>query len=442
MSESARLADRNLSSLALVDGPRSLRLFATLLGIGVVATLVALVVVPWQQTVTGAGRVVAYDPFDRIQSLAAPVSGRVRTAWVAEGSRVREGDRILEIVDNDPSILRRLQDQRDALLAQMHATEEKIGVLEAQVEALLEAQRLAVEAAGSQVEVAVASVESARHGLEATHASHQQARLNFERQRELARDGLTSALEAEIAERVFKEAQARVKQAQQALEAAQNEERAKRADLGRIRTEAGARVESARASKQSAAVELSSQRERLTALDVRIAQQTTQLITAPRDGTIFRLFASPGAELVRAGDPLVQLIPDTTSRAVELWVDGNDVPLIREQREVRLQFEGWPAVQFSGWPSVAVGTFGGRVALVDPTDDGRGRFRILIVPNVGDEPWPDARTLRQGTRVNGFVLLDRVSLGYELWRQLNGFPPTVAMESSPTSGVPAGEDRG
>jgi adhesin transport system membrane fusion protein len=151
------------------------------------------------------------------------------------------------------------------------------------------------------------------------------------------------------------------------------------------------------------------------------------LIRAPRDGIVFRLLASPGAELVKAGDPLVVLIPDTESRAVELWVDGNDVPLLEEGRAVRLQFEGWPAVQFSGWPSVAVGTFGGRIGLVDPKDDGSGRFRILVVPDEEDEPWPAPEYLRQGARANGFVLLDQVSLGYELWRQANGFPPTVAM---------------
>jgi hypothetical protein len=109
------------------------------------------------------------------------------------------------------------------------------------------------------------------------------------------------------------------------------------------------------------------------------------------------------------------------------------MPLIREGRPVRLQFEGWPAVQFTGWPSVAVGTFGGKVALVDATDDGTGRFRILVRPETEDA-WPTNITLRQGVRVNGWVLLDQVTIGYELWRRFNGFPPTVK--------PPAGEKTG
>ena len=39
--------------------------------------------------------------------------------------------------------------------------------------------------------------------------------------------------------------------------------------------------------------------------------------------------------------------------------------------------------------------------------------------------WPGPEYLRQGTRVKGWIVLDRVSLGFEVWRQLNGFPPTV-----------------
>jgi multidrug resistance efflux pump len=392
-------------------------------------TILVLVVVPWQQNVPAAGRVSALDPFERIQTIAAPVSGRVRKAWVIEGSRVEKGDRLLEIVDNDPAIQSRLQQKRAALEDQLEAAHEKVRVYRDQLEALGSARDLAVQAAESLVEVAVANVRSARHGVEAAQAAAEQATLNFERQRQLEAEGLASSLEFEVARRVAKQAQAELEQKRQALGASLNEEQARRADLGRIRTEAQARIESARAEQQNAQSEVAEKQEQLTTLDVRIAQQNTQLVTAPRSGTIFRLLASPGAELVKAGDPVVALMPDAQSQAVELWVDGNDVPLIQEGRAVRLQFEGWPAVQFGGWPSVAVGTFGGRVALVDPSGDGQGRFRILVVADENDAPWPSPEFLRQGARANGFVLLDQVRLGYELWRQANGFPPTVAMDS-------------
>ncbi len=66
------------------------------------------------------------------------------------------------------------------------------------------------------------------------------------------------------------------------------------------------------------------------------------------------------------------------------------------------------------------------------TDNGKGKFRILAVPDEDAERadprsrWPSKAYLRQGVRVHGWVLLSRVRLGYELWRQFNGFPPVIA----------------
>jgi len=100
------------------------------------------------------------------------------------------------------------------------------------------------------------------------------------------------------------------------------------------------------------------------------------------------------------------------------------MPLLHVEDPVRLQFEGWPAIQFVGWPSVAVGTFGGRLILLDATDDGTGKFRILVAPDPKDEAWPPRQYLRQGVRTNAWVLLRQVPLWFELWRQFNGFPPT------------------
>ncbi len=156
-----------------------------------------------------------------------------------------------------------------------------------------------------------------------------------------------------------------------------------------------------------------------------ISRQQAQTIKAPTDGTILRVVGRLGGEQVSRGEVLAVLVPQTEDRAVELHVDGNDAALIKAGSPVRLQFEGWPAVQFSGWPSVAVGTFGGRVAFVDASDDGRGDFRIVVVPDADDSPWPAASYLRQGVLAKGWVLLNRVSLGFEVWRQFNGFPPTT-----------------
>jgi pyruvate/2-oxoglutarate dehydrogenase complex dihydrolipoamide acyltransferase (E2) component len=165
---------------------------------------------------------------------------------------------------------------------------------------------------------------------------------------------------------------------------------------------------------------------------MKLEEMSRLTITAPRDGTIFRLNVNERGDAVKQGDSLLTIIPEATQKAVELYVKGNDITLVKPGQEVRLQFEGWPAVQVAGWPSLAVGTFTGKVTTVDATDNGKGEFRILVTPDETEEAWPieSDRFLRQGVRTNGWVVLGNVSLGYEVWRQMNGFPVMTTTEES------------
>jgi hypothetical protein len=174
--------------------------------------------------------------------------------------------------------------------------------------------------------------------------------------------------------------------------------------------------------------ELSKTEKELLEYQVKVARQDNQVVRAPFDGILTQITPSLASGVIKEGDPLCTIVPETADRAVQVWLPGNDAPLVQVGRHVRLQFEGWPAIQFAGWPSVAIGTFGGEVISVDATDNGKGQFRVLVRPDAGDQSWPSDRFLRQGVRANAWVLLDQVPLWYEFWRQLNGFPPVVDVE--------------
>jgi hypothetical protein len=168
-------------------------------------------------------------------------------------------------------------------------------------------------------------------------------------------------------------------------------------------------------------------------------------VPSPSRGRIQAIRGQVGTNTVKEGDKLFEVVPETEDLAVELTVRGVDTPLIHVGDPVRLQFEGWPAIQFVGWPSVAVGTFAGEVIAINPTDSGKGIFKIMVGPVPGEKisktgedgtnhpenRWPDSRYLRQGVRANGWVILNTVPLGYEIWRQINGFPITIS-DSEPT----------
>ncbi len=167
---------------------------------------------------------------------------------------------------------------------------------------------------------------------------------------------------------------------------------------------------------------LAESRAKLNRIDVQLNRQSAQLVRAPRAGRIQNLNAAAGGAYVSAGTALAVVAPEEVQRAVELLIDGRDVPLLRPGRPVRLEFEGWPAIQFSGWPSVAYGFFDGRVRTIDPNANAQGLFRILVEPAPGKPAWPERRFVRLGGKVQGWVQGETVTVGYELWRQLNDFP--------------------
>jgi multidrug resistance efflux pump len=421
-----------------VGSTHTARQLAQVMALLFIALTMALGFAPWVQTVSGSGRVVALDPKDRNQNIDAPVEGRIRRWNVIEGSRVKRGDVIAEIMDNDPQVLLRREEEKRAVEQRLEQAKLRVTSLEQSIRQLDLTRRNELNANSSRIDMAKANVNAAEQQIRAGEADLIAAQQNLERRKASVAAGLSSIRELEVAQQAYQTAAANLDRFRANLIANQNDVLARTADQDRIETanqralaDAQASLASARADIQNATAELQRQ-------EIAVARQRTQTIVAPRDGTIFRLLAQPGSELLKAGDPVAVLIPESSGLglAVEVFVNGNDVPLIQKNDPVRLQFEGWPAVQFSGWPSVAVGTFGGRVQLVDQTDDGKGKFRILVTPDENDQPWPSERYLRQGVRANGWVLLRTVPLGFELWRQFNGFPPVVS-DSEPEGKSPS-----
>ena len=409
--------------LRLVRSPRLARTIARLFGALLVITAISLAIVPWQQNSPAHGRVVAFAPLDRQQTVEAPVEGRVVRWHVREGDHVNEGDPLVDIADNDADLVSRLEREKEAVRARIDAARTRSSAVGERIESLESSRDSALLAATSRVRMAQERVRAAAQTLVAAKATAKTAEQNLERQQSLFKDGLTSKRTVELAELDVAKAQTEVERANASLSAARSEESVLEADMMKVRNDASASINDASATRASAAAEIASAEAELARMEVRLARQLMQAVKAPRSGTVLRVVAKQGGEMVKTGEVLLSIVPETDEAAVELWVDGNDVNLVAPGRTVRLQFEGWPAIQFSGWPSAAVGTYGGTVAFVDATDDGHGKFRVLVVPN-GPETWPSKQFLRQGTRANGWVLLNRVSLGYELWRQFNGFPPS------------------
>ncbi len=420
------LANDGLLDPALwVPAPKNASRTAKLIVTGFVLLVAAAALAPWQQTVFGTGRVIAFTPDERQQAVEAPVNGVVEKWFVHEGSQVEKGDPIVHMGDNDALLLSRLGDERAAVDSRFEAEQARVQSLRDRLQSIKRSQTAQVMSAEAEVDVARQEVASAAESLAAAEAEQETNDLNLRRQQDLQNRGLASRRDLELAELAARRSQASYVSAQAQYRAAKSKLDARKAAYERIKAAADAEVQNADASISSAEKELASTKAALAKLDVGIARQKAQTVYASQAGTIMRILKRRGGEQVKQGEQLAIFVPKTGDRAVELYVDGNDAALIQPGAHVRLQFEGWPAVQFSGWPSVAVGTFGGEVAFVDAADDGQGNFRVLVVPDREDEAWPEPVYLRQGVRAKGWFLLREVSLGMELWRRFNGFPPAT-----------------
>ncbi|MEB3223325.1 MAG: HlyD family efflux transporter periplasmic adaptor subunit [Candidatus Sericytochromatia bacterium] len=418
---------KGFAALEDVRTPEPTRRLTKLAVAGGLAVALLLAFAPWRQTAPAKGRVLAFAPMERRQLVEAPVDARVARWHVQEGTQVRAGDPLVELRDVDPDLVARLERELTAVRGRIAAAEERRRSLSARAEALRRSRERAMTGAAERTRMGEQRTRAAEEALAAARAAEVTARLNRDRQVALRERGLAADRAVELAELELTRALTDRARASAGLAAAQAEQSALAADLARVETDGTAAIEDARGGVEGARAEAENGRAELARLEVRRSRQAAQAVTAPRDGVVFRLAAFEVGGLVKAGDPLVMLVPETRDRAVEAWIAGNDAPLVRPGRSVRIQFEGFPAIQFSGWPEAAIGTFGGRVAFVETADDGEGRFRAVVVPEPG-APWPEPAILRQGMQANVWVLLDVVTLGYELWRQFNGFPPNYVGE--------------
>ncbi|QDU92515.1 HlyD family secretion protein [Lignipirellula cremea] len=418
-----------LPALRLVQSSRIAWRLANGLLLLLLLSVIGMLFTPWQQSAKGVGKVVAFVPGERQQTVTSPVKGvAIRIGeGIVEGVKVKRGDFIVEIEPSAANLVEQLRGAARDLDAKQATAQVKAEVYGRNIVDFEAAKEAAVDAADELIAAAKAKWD-AKHRLEPGYeAKLLQARQNYERQLSLLQKGVQSEKEVEKLYKDLEVAQAELESIQLEIAAAEEEWKAKQSERTQKEREAETKVDYARAMQQDALGLLATTQKEKREVDIKLSELERLIINAPRDGTLFRMNIFERGQMLKEGDELFTIVPDTTERAVELWINGNDTPLIRTGDHVRLQFEGWPAIQFAGWPSVAVGTFGGEVMTIDPTDNGSGQFRILVQPGA-DADWPQDRFLRQGVRSNGWVMLSQVPLGYEIWRQLNGFPPVISKE--------------
>jgi multidrug efflux pump subunit AcrA (membrane-fusion protein) len=421
-----------LQSWEAVQIPERLKFSSRLAIKLVILFLLIIAFVPWTQTITVTGQLSAYSPYERPQDIEAQITGRIQKWHVFEGVRVKQGDLIVELEDYDPNfmapdLLSFLDQRKKALEQTRKAALSRADQLDKRIKEMQNLVKAAVPGAQARVGEADNKVLEAFQKIEAAKIAVATAELNVERHKQLAEEGLVSQRELEVTIQAALASKADLQGARANLKAAEQSTKALGFGRAQIRAEVLQRLLDAEAARDASVGEAAKAADQLADVSLRMSNATQRRsaskILAPIDGTVVKMAQAGAGETVRQGDKIVRVSPNSLDKAIEMTADGIDAPLLNVGRKVKILFYGIPAIPLPAWPEVMAGTYTGVIKVIDQIDDGKGNFRFWVVPDPEDRAWPEQSHVRQGTKVMGWVILNRVPLWYELWRRFNLFPP-------------------
>lgn len=444
----SHLYETKLNTLSTLHTPHRAKVLAKwLLGLFILGVVVLFL--PWQQNIRAEGELTALSPADRPQIIPSPIDGKIESWLVSEGQYVDSGQVLLtisEIKDKyfDPALLERIQERIEAKENTIKAKGDKVLAKDKQLEALRNGLKIKLQQIDYKITQYKLKVISDSAAWEASIVDLENYKRQFFANQTLYDSGLIPLVKLELAKSKYQQGIAKEVSSRTKYNATKAEYQNTLLSKSVAQAEALDKIAKAESERSATFAEiadsqgaLAKERNEYANMEIRTGRRT---IRAPRSGYIVKAQINGLGDNVKLNQPLLTMVADHPKLAVALFVPATDVPLLSIGRHVRLQFDGWPAIQFSGWPSVSVGTFGGRVEVIDFFASPNGLYRILVTPELQlkDDEWPPE--LRMGSGVHGWVMLDDVPIWYELWREINRFPPSLkSKEESKEKGK---EDKG
>lgn len=423
------LEQYEIQSLGTLHSPKTSKTMIWWLR-GIVLVIIVIMFLPWQQNITGMGVVTALNPEDRPQNIQNAVAGQIKEWRVQEGDFVKKGDTLLiisEIKDDyfDPQVLDRTQEQINAKRQGIAAYKSKVVALDEQLAALKQGLNLSLQKSKNKFQQAQMKVRSDSADAVAAGRNLQISQERLKRGESMQKDGVISLLDVESRRLKVQEDNAKLISTEQKLLISRNELINARIELSSVVAEYQKDIAKATSDKSSGLSSLAEGESELSKIlnkyeNIRL-RRNQYVVRSPQDGYIVKALKAGIGETIKEGEPVVTFQPNKPSLAVELYIEAMDLPLVAKEHPARIEFDGWPALQFSGWPGVSVGTFAGKVAIIDQVSSKNGMYRVLVKPDSNKQQWP--QQIRIGSGVQGLVMLNDVPVWWEIWRQLNGFPP-------------------
>ena len=385
---------------------------------------------PWTQNIKSKGYLTTISPDQRPQSVHTIIAGRLEKWYVKEGDFVNKGDTLVYISEVksdyfDPALVDRTTEQVSFKKNKIDSYSNKVDALARQKEVFASILNLKLQQTKNKFRQARLKVKSDSIDFVTMDAQLKIAERQFKRTEDLYEKGLKAMKDVEMANVKLQETMGKTIALENKLFISKNELMNAKIEIANIKNEYLEKVSKVESEMSSA---ISDQQE-ASAVKSKLENQLSNykirkgyyFITAPNTGYVTKLVRSGVGEIIKEGEEILTVMPEKYDLAVEFYVEPMNYPLIKKGEHVRLQFDGWPAVVFGGWPDASFGTFGGKILAIDNFSSPNGMYRVLAIPEPGDKSWP--KGLRVGGGVKTFTLLKNVPVWYEIWRNLNGFPP-------------------
>ncbi len=383
---------------------------------GTIVMGIFILFLPWTQNIRARGYVTTLRQENRPQELNSVIGGKIAKWYVKEGDLVQTGDTIAqltEIKDSylDPNLISRTQDQISAKTNGINQYRLKVEAIQNQISALEQ---------GLQVKTRQLTIKVVSDSMDAMAAENEYAIAETQLKRAyiMKDSGLMSTLQIE--QRI----QAKQSSLAKKISAANKFLNAK-SEINQILQEYNEKIYKARSEMASANSEIAAGEAEIAKLNNQasnyVMRNNFYYLLAPQSGQIVKAAKAGINEIIKEGEKIAEIVPSSPSHAVEIFVPAIDIPLLSLGQEVKFLFDGYPAILFSGWPGASYGIFSGQIVAIENTADAKGDFRVLVAEDKTSKPWP--KSLKMGVGASSIALLKNVSVWYELWRNVNGFPP-------------------
>ena len=391
---------------------------------------VFIMFLPWTQNIKTQGNVNTLFQEQRPQKLNSPIPGRIIKWYVKNGDVVKKGDTILqisEIKDDylDPLLVERTQEQVQAKKGVREYYNAKISTTENQIAAITAAKDLKL----NQIKIKIAQLQNKLKAeqaeLTAVNNELKIAQDQLNRQNKMYEEGLVSLTQLQQRNVSYQNALAKKTSAENKLAQTQQEITSQNIEQNAVIQEYTEKLSKTEGDRFQSMGQVAGSTGDIAKLENQVATYKVRkglyYILATQDGQITQLTKAGIGEIVKDAETIGIIVPKKIDYIAEIYVKPVDLPLIRENQKVMLTFDGFPAIVFSGWPNSSYGTFSGKIIAIENSISENGLFKAIVAEDKTQKRWPP--NMKIGTGASGIAILNDVPIWYEIWRNINGFPP-------------------